>query len=151
MGTTVSKCGPNLLCNLSFMNANVEKVCLSSIDSSTNMIIISANFKYSLSCWVSKALLLIVTHNLVTGLVSKGSAIAFGTWVFMVNLNMHICKSKMLASKGFATCSSEVSPYLFHNNASLWQPYVKWKINLHQVASKTLDTECQGHSSTQNP
>jgi hypothetical protein len=59
-----------LLRSLSFMNANVEKVCSSSIDSSTNTIIISANLK---------ALLLIVTHNLVTGLVSKGSATAFGT------------------------------------------------------------------------
>jgi hypothetical protein len=56
---------------------------------------------------MSKALLPIVTHNLVIGLVSKGSPIAFGACVFMVNLNIHIYKSKMLASKSSTTCSSE--------------------------------------------
>jgi hypothetical protein len=54
-----------------------------------------------------KALLLIETHNLIIGLISKGSAIAFGACCFMVNLNMHIYKSKMLASKGSTTCSTE--------------------------------------------
>jgi hypothetical protein len=43
---------------------------------------------------MNKALVLIVTHNLVIGLTSKGWTIAFGAYVFMVNLNMHICKSK---------------------------------------------------------
>jgi hypothetical protein len=51
--------------------------------------------------------LLIVTRNLVIGLVSKVLAIAFGACFFMVNLNMHIYKSKMLASKGSTSCSSE--------------------------------------------
>jgi hypothetical protein len=42
-----------------------------------------------------------VTHNLVIRSVSKGLTIIFGTCIFMVNLNMHICKSKRLASRGF--------------------------------------------------
>jgi hypothetical protein len=56
---------------------------------------------------MNKALLLIVTHNLVIGLVSKGLTIVFGACVYMVNLNMHIFKSKRLTSKGFTTCSNE--------------------------------------------
>jgi hypothetical protein len=48
-----------------------------------------------------------MTHNLVITLISKGFAITFGAYVFMVSLNMHNCKSKRLASKGFATYSNE--------------------------------------------
>ncbi len=55
---------------------------------------------------MSKALLPIVTHNLVIGLVSKGSPIAFDACVFMVNLNMHIYKSNdALPSHGGETSS----------------------------------------------
>jgi hypothetical protein len=56
---------------------------------------------------MNKALLLIMTHNLVIGLILEGLVIAFGAYVFMVNLNIHICKSKSLASKGFATYSND--------------------------------------------
>jgi hypothetical protein len=56
---------------------------------------------------MNKALVLIVTHNVVIGLTSKGSIIAFGAYVFMVNLNMHICKFKRSKFKGFATCNNE--------------------------------------------
>ncbi len=69
---------------------------------------------------MNKALLLIVTHNLVTGLISKGSAIAFGAYIFMVSLNIHICKSKRLASKGSATYINEGFTLIVHNNVSLW-------------------------------
>ncbi len=69
---------------------------------------------------MNKALLLIVTHNLVTGLISKGLAIAFGTYIFMVSLNIHICKSKRLASKGSATYTNEGFTFIVHNNVSLW-------------------------------
>jgi hypothetical protein len=57
---------------------------------------------------MNKALMLIVTHNLVTRLVSKGLAIAFGAFIFMESLNMHICKSKRLAMfKGSTTYNNE--------------------------------------------
>jgi hypothetical protein len=85
----------------------MEKVHSSSTNPSMDTTTISANFKYSLNHSMSIALLLIVTHDLVIGSVSKGSAIAFGAWVFMVSLNMHICKSKMLTSKDSTTYSNE--------------------------------------------
>jgi len=108
MQTIVSKCEPNMLCNLSFMNARMEKVRSSFTYPSTNTIVISTNFKYSFNYWMNKALILIVIHNLVTRLVSKGSTRAFGGFIFMVSLNMHICKSKRLAMfKGSTTCSSK--------------------------------------------
>jgi hypothetical protein len=119
MGIVVSKCRPNLLHNLYFKNANMEKVRSSSTNPSTYTTTISTTFKYSLSHSMNKALLLIVTHNLVTRLISKGSTIAFGAYIFMVSLNMHICKSKRLASKGLQPIAMRVSALLFHNNVSL--------------------------------
>jgi hypothetical protein len=61
------------------MNVNVEKVYSFSTDPSTNTITISTNFKYSLGYWVNEPLLLILIHNFITGLMSNGLAMAFGT------------------------------------------------------------------------
>ncbi len=51
--------------------------------------------------------MLITYHNSVTGLVSNGLAMTLGAYIFIVNLNIHICNSKMLAFKGFVIGKDE--------------------------------------------
>jgi hypothetical protein len=89
------------------LNASVEKVFSSSTNLSIDIIPISTNSNYLLSCWVNKPLLLIFTHNLIIELISNGSTMAFGAYVFIVSLKKHICKSKRLAFKGSTTYSNE--------------------------------------------
>jgi hypothetical protein len=61
-------------------------------------------------------LLLIVTHILVNGLLSKGSSIAFGACDFIVSLNMLICKSKCWHLEVLQLANVKVSHFLSHNN-----------------------------------
>ncbi len=52
-------------------------------------------------------MLLITYHNLVIGLVSNGLAMALGAYIFIINLNIQICKSKTLPFKGFVIGKDE--------------------------------------------
>jgi hypothetical protein len=94
METIMSKCYPNWLHGLFFMNAKVEKVHSFFIYPSIETMGMLANFIYSLNCWV-KTLLLIVTHNFVYILVSKGLVMALGACAFIVNVNMDYYKFKL--------------------------------------------------------
>jgi hypothetical protein len=125
---------------LSFMNAKMEKVCSFSMDSGTETMAISTNFIYPLSLWVHKALLLITYHNLVIGLVSNSSFIALSVCIFIVNLNIHICMSKMLAFEGFVVCKMKASQSLFHYNVFWWHQDAREKMNQHHDASKIVKT-----------
>jgi hypothetical protein len=76
---------------------------LSSMDLNIKTMVSLANFIYSISCWINKPLLLIVTYNFVTRLVSYNLDMALGACVFIVNLNMDCCKFISLVFKGFTT------------------------------------------------
>jgi hypothetical protein len=79
---------------------------------------ILANFIYSFSHWINKPLLLIVTHNFVIGLVSKGLTMALGACVFIKNLNMVVANWKDWHFNVFELDPMKISPYLIDINVS---------------------------------
>jgi hypothetical protein len=120
--------------NLSFMNAKMKELCLSSIDLSIETTISTSSYSHR----INKPFLLNVFHNFVTRLLSKGLAIALSVCVFILNLNMNCYKFKRLTLKGSTTWSNDGLPFSIHSKCILITLICKWEREINIKSNRNL-------------
>ncbi len=100
MWTFVSKCYFNQFHNFSFKNAKVKKINSSFTNLNIKIMSISSNFNTHLTFELANHYFLLQSTICSLNWYQKVLATALGACIFIMNLNMDICKSKMLAFKG---------------------------------------------------